>query len=334
MTFRFALLGAGRIGRVHGRAIAAVPGCRLAVVADAMAEAAAAVASEHGATVAEIDDIAADPAIDGVLIATPTDTHAPLIEQFARAKKPIFCEKPIDLDIARVRRCLDVVDAENGRLMLGFNRRFDAQFRALRQAIDDGRIGRVETVTIISRDPGPPPIDYITRSGGLFKDMMIHDFDMARFLLGEAPSHVSAQTSVLVDPNIGDAGDVDTASVLLRTPSGRQAMITNSRRSGYGYDQRVDVHGSKGAATVDNQRPVSVDVATNDGFLRPPLHDFFMTRYADAYAVEIAAFVAAVKDGTAMEPTGADGLAALALAEAANRAAAEGRTVAVDEVLT
>ncbi|MBB5223261.1 myo-inositol 2-dehydrogenase/D-chiro-inositol 1-dehydrogenase [Amaricoccus macauensis] len=333
MTVRFAVLGAGRIGKVHAGAIAANPGARIVAVADALAPAAEALAAQAAAAVRTIDAIEAADDIDAVVICTPTDTHADLIERFARAGKAIFCEKPIDLDVSRVKACLAVVEETGAKLMVGFNRRFDPHFRAVRKAIDDGAVGDVEMVTIVSRDPGAPPVEYIRRSGGIFRDMTIHDFDMARWLLGEEPTVVAAFASNLVDSEIGRAGDFDSANVLLETPSGRQAVITNSRRATYGYDQRIEVLGSKGMAAAENQREVSIEIANGAGFTRPPLLDFFMTRYTSAYAAEIATFVAGVTEGTAIAPTGEDGLRALALAEAAVRSVAEGRKVAVADVL-
>ncbi|RMD95260.1 MAG: inositol 2-dehydrogenase, partial [Alphaproteobacteria bacterium] len=221
-TVTLAILGAGRIGQVHARAIAATAGARLSAVADALPEAAQAVAQTYGAETRSIDEIEADSGIDAVVICTPTDTHADLIERFVRAGKAVFCEKPIDLELARVRACLEVV-AESGRpLMVGFNRRFDPDFAALKAAVDAGRVGRVEMVTITSRDPAPPPADYIARSGGIFRDMTIHDFDVARWLLGEEVTGVQAAASVLVDPEIGRLGDYDSANVILTTASGAQ----------------------------------------------------------------------------------------------------------------
>ena len=331
MTISLALLGAGRIGRVHAAAIAGDPDARLVAVADAMPEAAEAIAGRYGCAVRDIDAIEAAGDIDAVVICTPTDTHATLIERFARAGKAIFCEKPVDLSVERVRACLQTVAGAGATLMIGFNRRFDPHFLALKRAIDDGRIGDVEMVQIVSRDPGPPPASYIASSGGIFRDMTIHDFDMARFLLGEEPETVFAAASVLVDPEIGELGDFDSASVVLTTASGRHCTISNSRRAAYGYDQRIEVHGSKGAAAAENQRPVSVEVATAEGYTRPPLHDFFMTRYTQAYAAEIAAFVAALETGEKPSPGGEDGLAALLLAEAALKSVTEGRAVRVSE---
>jgi myo-inositol 2-dehydrogenase/D-chiro-inositol 1-dehydrogenase len=230
-------------------------------VADAFEKAAKELATAYGIEVRSIDEIAASKDIDAVVICTPTDTHADLIEQFAKAGKAIFCEKPVDLDANRVKQCLKTVEDTGATLMVGFNRRFDPHFAAVRKAIDDGAIGEVEQVVITSRDPGAPPVDYIKRSGGIFRDMTIHDFDMARFLLGEEPVKVSAHASVLVDKEIGKAGDFDSVSVILETASGKQCIITNSRRATYGYDQRIEVHGSKGMVAAENQRAVSIEVA-------------------------------------------------------------------------
>jgi myo-inositol 2-dehydrogenase/D-chiro-inositol 1-dehydrogenase len=332
MTVRFGLLGAGRIGKVHAKAIGSNSKAKLVAVADPMADAANAIATQYGAEVRTIDAILASPDIDAVVICTPTDTHADLIERFARAGKAVFCEKPVDLDIERVKACIRVVDETAATLMVGFNRRFDPHFQAVKQAIDEGQIGDVEMVTIISRDPGAPPVDYIKRSGGIFRDMTIHDFDIARYLLGEEIDTVSAQASVLVDPAIGTAGDYDSVSVMLSTASGKHATISNSRRATYGYDQRIEVHGSKGAVAAENQRPVSIEIANASGYTRPPLHDFFMTRYTEAYAREISSFIDFVESKAPASPSGTDGLIALALADAALKSATQGRAVKVSEI--
>ena len=329
MTVRFGLLGAGRIGRVHAKAITGDANAKLVAVSDAMPAAAQAIAGQYGCDIRTIDAIEASKDIDAVVICTPTDTHADLIERFARAGKAIFCEKPIDLNIDRVRACIKVVADTKAKLMVGFNRRFDPHFMAVRAAIEAGKIGAVEMITITSRDPGAPPPSYIKVSGGMFRDMTIHDFDMARFLLGEEIATVYASASVLVDPEIGKLGDFDSASVVLTTATGKQCMISNSRRATYGYDQRIEVHGSKGMIAAENQRAVSVELATADGYTRPPLHDFFMTRYTEAYAAEIAAFIGVVSGGASPSPSGADGLAALVLAEAALQSVREGRAVSV-----
>lgn len=333
MAIRFGLLGAGRIGKVHAKAVTGDANARLVAVADAMPAAAQAIADQYGCDVRTIEAIEAAKDIDAVVICTPTDTHADLIERFVKAGKAVFCEKPIDLSLARVKQCLEVVRAHKGVLMVGFNRRFDPHFRAVRAEIDKGTVGEVEMVVITSRDPGAPPVEYIKRSGGIFRDMTIHDFDMARFLLGEEITEVVATAAVLVDPAIGAAGDFDSVQVLLKTASGKQAMISNSRRATYGYDQRIEVHGSKGAVSAENQRPVSIEVATGAGYTRPPLHDFFMTRYTEAYAAEIATFIAALGGKGAAEPSGEDGLIALALADAAVKSVAEGRVVKLSEVM-
>jgi myo-inositol 2-dehydrogenase/D-chiro-inositol 1-dehydrogenase len=332
MTLRIGLLGAGRIGKVHGRAVASTPGATLVAVADVLPAAASELAAAYDADVRSIDDIIAADDIDAVLITTPTDMHSDLIEQAARAGKAIFCEKPIDLDVARVRACLKVVAETKAVLMVGFNRRFDPNFGEARARIDAGEIGEVEMVSITSRDPGPPPMEYLARSGGLFRDMTIHDFDMARFLLGEEIESVTAKASVLVDPEIGNVGDVDSAVVLLTTRSGRLAQISNSRRATYGYDQRIEVHGSKGLVSAENQRDHTVEVANADGYTRGPLMNFFMTRYTAAYAAEIAAFVATATGTRVAAPNGDDGLRALLLAEAAVRSNVENRTVLVSEI--
>ena len=332
MTLRFGLLGAGRIGKVHAKAVSADANAVLVAVADAMPAAAEAIAKQYGCEVRTIEAILAAKDIDAVVICTPTDTHADLIEKFVKAGKAVFCEKPIDLSLARVKTCLEVVRAAKGTLMVGFNRRFDPHFAAVKAEIAKGSIGEVEMITITSRDPGAPPVDYIKRSGGIFRDMTIHDFDMARWLLDEDVTEVSAMAAVLVDKAIGEAGDSDSVQVMLKTATGKMAIISNSRRATYGYDQRIEVHGSKGVVSAENQRPVSIEVANGAGYTRPPLHDFFMTRYTEAYAAEIAGFIKAVTDKKAANPSGEDGLKALALAEAALKSVKEGRTVKMSEV--
>ncbi|WP_075214305.1 inositol 2-dehydrogenase [Mongoliimonas terrestris] len=327
MTVRLGLLGAGRIGKVHGSAIAATPGARLVAVADAVPEAARSLADRYGAEVRTVEAIMDAADIDAVLITTPTDMHAAMIEQAARAGKAIFCEKPVDLDAARVRACLSVVAETGAKLMVGFNRRFDPNFMAVKAEIDAGAIGAVEMVSITSRDPAPPPAGYIERSGGMFRDMTIHDFDMARWLLGEEPVTVYAAAANLVDPAIGAAGDVDSAAIVLTTASGRMAQISNSRRATYGYDQRIEVHGSKGLASAENLRLSTLEVADAAGYRRAPLLDFFMTRYTAAYANEIAAFLAALTEGAPVNPTGEDGLKALLIADAAVESVRTGQVV-------
>ncbi len=330
---RLAILGAGRIGQVHADAVASAGNAGLVAVADPDEAAAIALRDRHGCEVRSLDEIVIADDIDAVVICSPTDTHADLIERYCRAGKAVFCEKPIDLDITRVKQCLKMVENTGGKLMVGFQRRFDPDFNALKLAIDEGRIGDVEMVTLTSRDPGPPPLDYIKHSGGIFRDMTIHDFDVARWLLGEEIDTVQAAASVLVDPEIGGAGDFDSVNVIVRTASGKQCTITNSRRASYGYDQRIEVHGSKGSVAAENTHLSKTKIADASGYHAPPLQNFFMSRYAEAYCAEIEAFAQAVKEDTDPPVTGRDGLLALALAEATILSVAEGRVVAVAEIL-
>ncbi|KAE9627271.1 inositol 2-dehydrogenase [Parasedimentitalea maritima] len=333
MSVRFALLGAGRIGQVHAQAITSNPAAQLVAVADFIEISATKLTQSFGGEVRSIDAIAASDDVDAVLICTPTNTHADLIEQFARAGKAIFCEKPIDLSVDRVVACLKVVEETGAKLMVGFNRRFDPDFAAVKETIEAGRIGVVEMVNIISRDPGAPPAEYVKTSGGIFKDMTIHDFDMARFLLGEEIDSVMAAASVLVDPKIGELGDFDSANIILTTASGKQCSISNSRRATYGYDQRIEVHGSLGMVAAQNQRPINIEIATADGYSQPPLHDFFMTRYVAAYAAEIASFITLLTQSTlSITPNGNDGLQSLAIAEAALKSVYEGRAIKLCEI--
>ena len=327
MTINIGLLGAGRIGLTHARAVAGIAAARIAAVFDPIEAAAQAAIDLTGARRATVEEIMADPAIDAVIIATPTDLHADQVEMAAEAGKAIFCEKPIDLEVARVRACLKVVERTGARLMIGFNRRFDSEFVALRARIEAGAVGEVELVQITSRDHAPPPIDYIRRSGGLFRDMMIHDLDMARFLVGEEFVEVFATGSVLIDPAIGAAGDVDTATATLKTASGKIVVITTNRRASYGHDQRCEVHGSKGMASIGNRRATGVSVADSEGYRSEPLLASFMVRYADAYRRELTAFVGALASGGPLSPSGEDGLRALGLADAARRSMETGRVV-------
>ena len=321
------LLGAGRIGRIHGLNVAQHKDAQLVAVADAHAPSAAALAGEVGAKTDSIEGILADQSIDAVLICTPTDMHADLIEAAAKAGKAVFCEKPVDLSADRIRTCLHTVKKAGTPLMIGFNRRFDPNFAALQRRLRDGEAGNIEIVTVISRDPGPPPVDYVKRSGGLFRDMMIHDLDMARFLLGEEPIVVHALGSSLVDPAIGAAGDVDTAAVIMKTASGKIAQISNSRRATYGYDQRIEVHGSKGMLSAANVPETTVSFASDAGIRGDVVQNFFLERYAAAYRRELDAFLQAVTTGKEPDPNGEDGLRAQILADAATLSAQTGQPV-------
>jgi myo-inositol 2-dehydrogenase/D-chiro-inositol 1-dehydrogenase len=326
---RIGLLGCGRIGQVHARSLTRLATAKLVAVADAFPESAETLAASTGAEARDSDTLLTGADIDAVLICTPTDTHFDLIHKAARAGKAIFCEKPVDMSADRIRACMQAVDSGKVPFLTAFNRRFDPNFANVRARISAGEVGEVEIVTILSRDPAPPPISYIRTSGGIFRDMMIHDFDMARFLLNEDPVQVFAVGSALVDPAIGAAGDVDTAAVTLTTASGKICQITNSRRASYGYDQRIEVHGSKGLIRAENILENTVEVATQTGFRRAPAQHFFLERYEAAYLAEMAHFVEAVQKGTSPSPGISDGLKAQLIADAAALSLTEGRPVAI-----
>ncbi|WP_376096939.1 inositol 2-dehydrogenase [Roseomonas sp. CCTCC AB2023176] len=321
-----AVIGAGRIGRIHARNVALHPRARLVGVTDPDARAAAGVAQALGSEVISLDDAFGAKA---VLICSPTPTHAGYIERAATAGQAVFCEKPVDLDATRVRDCLEVVRRAGVPLMVGFNRRFDPSFASLRRRLEQGEIGTLEMLTITSRDPSPPPATYAAQSGGIFRDMAIHDLDMARFLLREEPTKVYAVGSSLVDPEIGRAGDYDTAAITLKTASGAICQIGNSRRATYGYDQRIELHGSVGLLRAGNATATTVEAAGSGGFRTDTALPFFLERYAAAYQAELDAFIAAVLDGTPAAPTGEDGLRALLLADAATESARTGLPVRV-----
>jgi myo-inositol 2-dehydrogenase/D-chiro-inositol 1-dehydrogenase len=321
-----ALIGGGRIGKIHAGNAAAHPALSLKYVIDPVGDAAATLAARYAATATTLESALADPSVAGVIVASPTDQHLAQCLQAAAAGKAIFCEKPVDLSVERARSAAGVL--AQARLFLGFNRRFDPSFCALHRKLQTGAIGSLETLHIISHDPAPPPVSYIKVSGGLFKDMTIHDFDVARWLLAEPVVEVYAMAACLVDPAIGAADDIDTAKVLLRTASGRIALISNTRRSGYGYDQRIEAFGSGGAVRVDNLTATTVAVWGEQGDTRAPFQNFFLERYAEAYRLEMDHF-AAVLRGEQPAVGFADGVRALELAEAAGRSHATGRPVAV-----
>lgn len=325
------LLGAGRIASVHASAITANPKSQLAAVSDYIPENAERLAKQYGSTARTTEEIIADPEIDAVLIATSTDTHSNLIEQATQAGKAVLCEKPVDLSLERARQCKANADKSGRPVMIGFNRRFDPNFAAVKKALEAGEIGKTEMLAITSYDPAPPPIAYIKVSGGIFRDMTIHDFDMANFLMGAAPVTVSAVGSCLVDPEIGKAGDFDTAAVTLTYEDGRIATIRNTRRAGYG-DQRVEVQGSEGMLQVGNLMETLVTKSTATGVTSAKPVLFFLERYMPAYAAEWNAFVEACKSGGALPVTLADGVAALAIAEAATQSAKSGQPVRLSDV--
>jgi len=323
------LLGCGRIGQVHARSITASHRATLAAISDANLDAANALAIETGSCVSDAEGIFADDTIDAVIIGTPTDSHASYIEAAALAGKAILCEKPFDLSAERIRSCLEIVQRTAAPLMIGFQRRYDPSFANLQTRIRAGEIGEIELVVLTSRDPAPPPLSYLKKSGGIFADMMIHDLDMARFLLGEEITEAHGAGSVLIDPEIKSVGDFDTAAATLKTASGKICQITCSRRAAYGYDQRIEVHGSKGMLRATNVHETTVELANDNGFQTAPLVNFFLERYMPAYRAELDYFVDCIENGIAPTPSGEDGLQAQMLADALTRSSSTGTTIKI-----
>jgi len=327
---KIALLGAGRMAKVHAASIIEA-GAHVAVVYDTVTEAANALAASTGAKVAaSAQEAINDPSVDAVMIATSSDTHVPLLREAVKAGKPALCEKPLAPSYDEARQFVkDVGDAAARKIFLGFNRRFDRGHAGLRNGVHSGNIGKLEQLTITSRDPAPPPLDYIPRSGGLFRDMMIHDFDMARFVIGDDPIvSVTAHGSSIVDPEIGKLGDIDTASVTMLTKQGTIITILNSRRCVYGYDQRVEAFGANGMLLSDNPRQSGLLSFNGEHPGTPtPLLGFFMERYGASYTGEIRAFLDATQKGEDMPVNAIDGLMAVYLAEAATASLKHGKTI-------
>lgn len=326
------LLGAGRIGIVHAMSISRHPDSTLVAVSDVVRENAEKLAAKHGIAVRSSEEIISDPSIDAVLIATSTDTHSDLIEAATTAGKSVLCEKPVDLSLERAQACERVANSTGQPVMIGLNRRFDPSFAALKAALDAGEIGKPEMLTLTSYDPAPPPVSYVKVSGGLFRDMMIHDFDMANFIMGSAPERIHAVGSSIVDPQIGAAGDVDTAVVTLSYADGRICAIKNSRRAAFGYDQRVELLGSEGMLQAENVLENTVVKSTAEGVTGAKPTYFFLERYMPAYEAEWAAFATAVQAGADMPVTLTDGLTALAMAEAATRSHQTGKSVMLADI--
>lgn len=329
---RFALLGAGRIGALHAANIAAShPRASLAYVCDTNSAAAESIAARYHAKVASGADAAlGDPGVDAVLIASPTNTHVDLITAAAHAGKAIFCEKPIDLDIKRVERCRSAIAASGVALQIGFNRRYDRSHRAVREAVRAGQIGALELLVITSRDPGLPPVSYLKESGGIFRDMTIHDFDLARFILAEEPVEMYAAGSIMAEPQLEELGDVDTAMVVMKAASGALIHINNSRRAVYGYDQRVEAFGATGMVQSDNLRASTLarsGATATDA--KEPLLNFFIERYAQAYRDELADFIDVVAGKRQPAVGFEDGRRALILADAAWQAVRSGNSVRI-----
>jgi myo-inositol 2-dehydrogenase/D-chiro-inositol 1-dehydrogenase len=322
-----ALFGAGRIGTIHAGNAAREEGVRLKYVVDVNGDAARKLAARHGAQAATVAQVFADRGVGAVLICSSTDTHADLILAAADAGKQIFCEKPVDLAIGRARSCAEAIARAGVTCMIGFQRRFDPTFAAAKARLDAGEIGAPEMLIVTSRDPGAPPIPYIESSGGIFKDMLIHDFDIFRWIMDEEAATVHAAGSCLTDPAIEAAGDVDATAVTIRTRSGRLAQINTIRRAAYGYDQRFEVLGSKGMLQAGNHRPTEAVLWSADAVAADKPEYFFLERYRAAYAAEMAHFFDVVAGKTAARTSIDDGVKALALAEAATTSWREKRIV-------
>ena len=324
---KFAILGMGRIGKVHADTIQANSNAELAAIHDPINNEINRLQKRYSCQQMSLDDITNNDQIKGILICTPTDTHVDLIKRFLYTKKAVFCEKPLDLNLRKVKKLVQLVSESKSQVMLGFNRRFDPHFAKLKAHLTKKEVGVIEQITITSRDPNPPTIEYIKQSGGIFKDMAIHDLDMAVFLADEKIHSITALGSNFVSKKIEQAGDYDTATILMRTISGKQISIINSRRATYGYDQRVEVHGSKGSLKVNNPTLSEIELAKEAGTTKDRLHHFFMTRYIDAYKNQIDYFVDCIKKRSMPKPDSYDGYYALYLAENALKSAKTGRTV-------
>ncbi len=324
---KFAILGMGRIGKVHADTIQANSNAELAAIHDPINNEINRLQKRYSCQQMSLDDITNNDQIKGILICTPTDTHVDLIKRFLYTKKAVFCEKPLDLNLRKVKKLVQLVSESKSQAMLGFNRRFDPHFAKLKAHLTKKEIGVIEQITITSRDPNPPTIEYIKQSGGIFKDMAIHDLDMAVFLADEKIHSITALGSNFVSKKIEQAGDYDTATILMRTISGKQISIINSRRATYGYDQRVEVHGSKGSLKVNNPTLSEIELAKEAGTTKDRLHHFFMTRYIDAYKNQIDYFVDCIKKRSMPKPDSYDGYYALYLAENALKSAKTGRTI-------
>nr|WP_315426446.1 inositol 2-dehydrogenase [uncultured Albidiferax sp.] len=325
-----AVFGAGRIGRIHSSNIAALPGVKLQYVCDPVPAAASDLAQQLGAQVSTIEAVLADKSIDAVAICSSTDTHSDLITRAAAAGKNIFCEKPVDLSVPRAQACADAVKAAGVACMIGFQRRFDPTFNDASRRLLAGEIGKPEMLVITSRDPGAPPVEYIKASGGIFRDMLIHDLDVFRWILcadGDEAVWLSATGSVLTDPAIAAAGDVDSTAVSIRTKSGRLCQINTSRRAAYGYDQRFEVLGSAGLLQCGNHTPTEVVQWNASGIHADKPEAFFLQRYSAAYKLEIAHFFECLQSGTPFKTTVADGVAAQKLADAAAESCKSGQPV-------
>lgn len=329
------IIGAGRIGKVHMESITYnVPTARVLGITDVFKDALPGLAEKYGIPKIYNDykEMLADEEIDAVLVCSSTDTHADISIEAAQAGKHVFCEKPVDLTPEKVKAVIAAVEKAGVKLQVGFNRRFDHNFAHVRSLINDGKVGNLELIKITSRDPQPPSAEYAAVSGGMFLDMTIHDFDMARFLAGSDVTEVYVNATCLVDPAIGEAGDVDTAIINLKFENGALGVIDNSRRAAYGYDQRIEVFGSLGAAMAANDTPTNVTVMNADGVTTDKPLYFFLERYMQSFRDEMIQFVDAVQNDKPTPTTGLDGLNSILVALAAKKSVAEGRAVKISEI--
>jgi len=329
------IIGAGRIGKLHAEHLAyRVPGANIIAIADIFLEAAEKCAADFQipSAVQDYREIMENPDIEAVIICSSTDTHARMIEEAAAAGKHIFCEKPIDFDLARIDRALEAVDKTGVKLQVGFNRRFDPNFKRVREMVAAGKIGTSHILRITSRDPGPPPIEYIKVSGGIFLDMTIHDFDMARYLIGDQVSEIYAAGGVMVDPEIGKAGDIDTAVITLLFENGTIGTIDNSRKAVYGYDQRVEVFGSEGMVAVSNNTPDTAVYSNEEGVHSSLPLFFFVERYTESYVAEMKEFIECIQQDKTPSVTGIDGRIPVVMGYAAIKSYEENRPVKLGEI--
>lgn len=335
MTLNIGIIGAGRIGKVHAETLVTrVTGVKVLAIADVALPAAQETAARLNVPTAAADyrQLLDNPDIHAVVICSATDTHAQMIAESAQAGKHIFCEKPIAFDLNKIDSALQAAEKAGVKLQIGFNRRFDPNFARVRQAVQSGEIGQPHMLHIISRDPAPPPISYIKVSGGIFFDMTIHDFDMARFLIGSEVTEIYTAAGVMVDPAIGEAGDLDTAVIVLKFANGVIGTIDNSRKAVYGYDQRVEVFGSRGAINTANQYPNSAVISSADNIRRDLPLNFFMERYTESYRAEMQAFISAVVNDEPVPVSGMDGRIPVVMGMAARKSHEENRPVGLDEI--
>ena len=331
------VIGAGRIGKLHLENLSVrIPSAEVVAVADIFVEGAKEIADRFGikAVTADYREIISNKDVEAVVICSPTDTHAQYTIEAAEAGKHIFCEKPLDLSLEKIQMVLDVIEKTGVKLMIGFNRRFDPNYAKVQQMVKDGKIGEPHILKITSRDPSPPPAEYIAVSGGMFLDMTIHDFDMARFVIGSEIAEVYAKSSVLIDPAIGEAGDVDTAIIILHFENGAIGTIDNSRKAVFGYDQRLEVFGSEGMVKIENNTPDTHTYYNKTGSHGPLPLNFFMDRYVQSYQNEMEAFINAVINDELVPVPGIDGLISVAIGLAAKKSAYENRPVKLNEILS